>query len=65
MGFVFKRIEKIGYEPFIEEINEDYHNGDCIIMQPMNELDHIKDHTKYFVIDYKDYLVLIYPSKFQ
>ena len=64
MGFILKRIEKIGYDPIIEEINEDYHNGECIILQPLNELDEIKDDHKYFVIDFTDFLTLIYPSKY-
>jgi hypothetical protein len=31
----------------------------------LNELDEIKDNLKYFVIDFTDFLILIYPSKFQ
>ena len=65
MGFVLKRIDKIGYDSIIEEINEDYHNGGCIILQPLNELDEINDNLKYFVIDFTDFLILIYPSQFQ
>ena len=65
MGFASRRINKNGNESVIEEINEDYHNGECIILQPLSELDEIKDNLKYFVIDFTDFLILIYPSQFQ
>ena len=65
MRFASRRIDKNGNESVIEEINEDYHNGECIILQPLNELDEIKENLKYFVIDFTDFLILIYPSQFQ
>ncbi len=65
MGFGLRRVDKNGNESVIEEINVDYHNGECIILQPLNELDEIKDNLKYFVIDFTDFLILIYPSQFQ
>ena len=65
MGFASRRVDKIGNESVIEEINEDYHNGECIILQPLDKFDEIKDNLKYFVIDFPDFLILIYPSKFQ
>jgi hypothetical protein len=65
MAFVSKRIDKIGHDSIIEEINEDYHNGECIILQPLNELDEIKENINYIVVDYNDFLIQIYPSQFQ
>ena len=65
MGFGLKQVDKNGNESVIEEINQDYHNGECIILQPLNELDGIKDDFKYFVVDFPDCLILIYPSEFQ
>ena len=64
MGFGLKRVDKIGNESVIEEINQDYHNGECIILQPLNEFDEIDVDFKYFVIDFVDCLILIYPSEF-
>lgn len=48
----------------LNRINEDY-NGECIILQPLNELDEMNKDYKYFVIDFSDCLILIYPSVFQ
>ena len=62
MRFALRRIVRNGNESTIEEINEDYHNGECIILQPLSKLDEITDNLKYFVIDFTDFLILIYPS---
>ena len=65
MVFASRRVDKNGNESVIEEINEDYHNGECIILQPTNEFDEINDNFKYFVIDFTDFLILIYPHNFR
>jgi RNA-binding protein YhbY len=63
MRFASRRVGKNGNESIIEEINEDYHNGECIILKPLSELDEITDNLKYFVIDFTDFLILIYPGQ--
>ena len=65
MGFGLKRVDKNGNESVIEEINEDYHNGECIILQPLSELGEITDNLKYFAIDFTECLILIYPHNFR
>jgi hypothetical protein len=61
MGFTISRIEKVNSDLTIEEINEDYHNGDCAILKPINKLEEIKDNLKYLVVDFGENLILIYP----
>jgi len=62
MGFASRRVDKNGNESVIEEINEDYHNGECIILQPLNELDEINCNFKYLAIDFTDFFILIYAD---
>ena len=63
MGFSIKRIDKIGNDSTIGNIHEDYHNGECAILFPAAELEELESGLKYLVIDFRDYLVLIYPGK--
>ena len=63
MGFVIKRIDKTDNDPVVDRIHEDYHNGECVILVPLSKLETIGDDLKYFVVDYEEYLVLIYPNK--
>jgi len=60
MGFASRRVDKNGNESVIEEINEDYHNGECIILQPLDKLDDINCNLKYLAIDFTDFFILIY-----
>ncbi len=61
MGFAISRIDKAENDSIIEGINEDYHNGDCIILNPTNKLEDINADLKYLVVDFNEYLILIYP----
>ena len=63
MRFKIKRIDKINNEDVVDRIHEDYHNGDCIILVPLSEMEAIDDYLKYLVVDFKDHLILIYPQK--
>jgi hypothetical protein len=63
MGFEIRRIDKINNDSVVDRIHEDYHNGDCVILNPLSELETIGDDLKYLVVDFNDYLVLIYPKK--
>ena len=42
MGFSIKRIDKIGNDSVIENIHEDYHNGECAILFPAAEIEQIE-----------------------
>ena len=51
------------YDRIAEEINHDYHNGDC---EFVNELEDLKDlclTTRYLVADVDDAIVVICPVK--
>lgn len=61
MGFAINRIDKLENDSIIEGINEDYHNGDCIILNPINTSEDINADLKYLVVDFNEYLILIYP----
>ena len=63
MEFVIKRIDKTDNDPVVDRIHEDYHNGECVILVPLSELETIDDDLKYLVIDYDEYLLLIYPKR--
>jgi len=63
MGFIIKRIDKTDNDSVVDCIHEDYHNGECILLLPVSELETIGDDLKYLVIDYKKHLILIYPKK--
>jgi len=63
MGFKIKRIEKINNDSVVDRIHEDYHNGDCVILVPLSQFETVGDDLKYLVVDFKDYLVLIYPKE--
>jgi len=63
MGFKIRRIDKINNDSVVDRIHEDYHNGDCVILVPVSESETIGDDLKYFVVDFKDHLVLIHPKK--
>ena len=62
MGFSIKQIDKIGNDSVIENIHEDYHNGECAILFPAAELEEIGAGLRYLVIDFSDFLILIYPG---
>ena len=63
MGFIIKRIDKTDNDSVVDRIHEDYHNGECIFLLPVSELETIGDDLKYLVVDYNEYLILIYPQK--
>ena len=63
MGFVIKRIDKTDNDSVVDRIHEDYHNGECIFLLPVSELETVGDNLKYLVVDFKDRLVLVYPHK--
>ena len=63
MGFLIKRIDKIGNDSVIENIHEDYHNGECVTLLPAAELEEIGADLKYVVIDFNDFFILIHPAK--
>jgi len=63
MGFVIKKVDKINNGSVVDRIHEDYHNGDCAILVPLSELETIGDDLKYLVVDFNNYLILIYPHK--
>jgi len=63
MGFVIKRIDKTDNDSVVDRIHEDYHNGECVILVPLSELETIGDDLKYLVVDYKEYLILVCPKK--
>jgi len=63
MGFVIKRIDKTNNDSVVDRIHEDYHNGDCIFLLPISELETIGDDLKYLVVDFRDHLILICPYK--
>ena len=46
----------------MEIINSDYHNGDCIFVQPASDLETVTAHIKYLVAEFPDYLLIIYPE---
>jgi len=63
MGFKIRRINKINNDSVVDQIHEDSHNGECVILVPLSQLETIGDDLKYLVVDFKDYLVLIYPKE--
>ena len=63
MGFKIRRINKSYNYSVVDRIHEDYHNGECVILVPLSQLETIGDDLKYLVVDFMDYLVLIYPKK--
>ena len=63
MGFKIRRVDKINNDSVVDQIHEDYHNGECVILVPLSQLEMIGDDIKYLVVDFKDYLVLIYPKE--
>ena len=62
MGFVSRRVDKNGNESELEEINEDYHNGECVISQPLDKIDGINWDLKYLAVDFNDFIILVYPD---
>ena len=62
MGFRIRRISKEGNEAMLENINSDYHNGECLFVEPFSELEKITSGIMYLVVDYSDHVVLIYPG---
>jgi hypothetical protein len=63
MGFLIRKVDKTNGDSIVDRIHEDYHNGDCIILAPLSELETIGDDLKYLVVDSNDHLILIYPQK--
>ena len=62
MGFTLRRIDKSGNDSIIEGIHEDYHNGDCVFLFPLTDLEALTEDLKYLVADFIDHLILIYPQ---
>jgi hypothetical protein len=63
MGFLIRKVDKINNDSVVDRIHEDYHNGDCIILAPLSKMETIGDDLKYLVVDFNEYLILIYPQK--
>ena len=63
MGFIIRKVDKINNDSVVDHIHEDYHNGDCVILVPVSESETIGDNLKYLVVDFKEYLILIYPQE--
>ena len=62
MGFKLQRVNRDGNESALEIINSDYHNGNCIFIQPSSELEAITADLKYLVAEFSDYSLIIYPE---
>jgi hypothetical protein len=60
MGFTIKRIDKAGNEALIEEINEDYHHGLCLVLEASSSEELCAENLNYVVIDFLDHLVIIH-----
>jgi hypothetical protein len=60
MSLFAVRISKDDTE-FIAELNEDYHNGDCLILDVCNtRIEDFSDLFDYVVIDNGEYMIKIY-----
>ena len=62
MGFSIKKVDKLGNDSVIEQIRDDYHNGDCEFLLPASYTDELRDDLRYLVVDHGDYMILVYPN---
>ena len=62
MGLSIKKVDKIGNDSIIEEIREDYHNGECEFLPSALYQEQIRTDLRYLVVDNDDHMLLIYPE---